>query len=412
MRYIPYPRGFTRVSSLLFVMLALFVSACSNASQATTGGNTTSTAQGTTNTAQGITATTTKQPQTSTSMSSTASQGSSKATSLPVHPLKQIRMTDAIHGWALDQDNILKTSDGGQSWVALTPKHAVISNTTQADFLNAQYAWFTVTDNNSITVFSTTTGGASWKGSVINVSSPEGAMLSFVSPQTGWLEVAPGGTGAGSQSVNILRTDDGGLNWSKISSSGPGPQKLANGGIKSGLSFVNAATGWATGSDASTVPWLYMTHDGGKTWERKTISAMAGGTNAGGSIHTLPPVVLGNDGFLPMVVESRTVLVRSTDGGASWTTNGQAIAGFNSYNVYVIDAQSVRATDQNTGDVYQSSDGGKSWQKIASASGVYGPLSFINTTTGFGLGHSNQSVLKRTDDGGKTWQTIPYQIHG
>ena len=107
-----------------------------------------------------------------------------------------------------------------------------------------------------------------------------------------------------------------------------------------------------------------------------------------------------------------TVLVRSTNGGASWTINGQQLAPFTSNNVYMVNTQTGWGTDQNTGNVYQTTNGGKTWQKVASNTGVYGPLSFINTATGFGLGRSDQTVLKRTDNGGRTWQTIAYQIHG
>jgi photosystem II stability/assembly factor-like uncharacterized protein len=322
-------------------------------------------------------------------------------------------MTDATHGWALDKNNILKTSDGGQSWVALTPNGAIIGPDTQADFLNASDAWFTMpnTNVNTFTVFYTTTGGATWKASIINEPDPMGGLLNFISSQTGWLMVSRGGPGAGSEPVDIFRTDDGGAIWNKVSSSGQGQNSLPNGGIKSGLSFLNAETGWVTGEDASNTPWLYMTHNGGKTWYQESIAGLP--SNSIGS-QTFPPLVLGNNGYLPMTITTstpQTVLVRSTDGGADWTISGQQLASFQASNMYVVNTRTAFATDNNSGDVYQTMNGGQTWQKIASNTGVYGPLSFINTTTGFGLGRANQTVLERTDNGGRTWQTISYQIH-
>ncbi|HEX4203748.1 MAG TPA: hypothetical protein VHZ51_06050 [Ktedonobacteraceae bacterium] len=401
-----YKKCFSWLSSAMLIMLALFVSACSN-----TG--TTSTSQGTTTTQ---TSAATGHNQQALSASTTPKMGS-QATILPMLPLTQIRMTDATHGWALDKNNVLKTSDGGKTWVALTPNGATISATSHADFLNASDAWFTAPNTQSkttIAVFRTTNGGASWNESTIYESAPDEASLTFFSSKTGWLEVSPSGPGAGSEGIDIFRTDDGGATWNKISTSGQGQNALPTGGIKSGLSFINAATGWATGEDASGKPWLYMTHDGGKTWYQKSISGLSSSNSAG--YQTMPPVLLGRYGFLPMTVSTsttpRTVLARTTDGGADWTVSGQQMAPFQSSNVYVVNAQTAWATDQNTGDVYQTNNGGQSWQKVASSTGIYGPLSFINTSTGFGLGRPDQTVLKRTNDGGKTWQTIAYQIHG
>ncbi|BCL78123.1 hypothetical protein ccbrp13_05880 [Ktedonobacteria bacterium brp13] len=389
------------LSGITLVMLALFINACS-----TTASNANATS-----TAQGTTATTGQQQQTS--ATSTTSNTTSHVTVLPTLPFTQIRMTDATHGWALDNDNVLKTSDGGKTWVALTPNGAVISPGTHADFMNALYAWFTMPNGNAntMTLFYTTTGGATWNSSIIHEAAPDGGWLTFVSNKTGWLEVAPSGSGAGSEGVNILRTDNGGATWEKISSSGQGQNSLPTGGIKSGLSFVNTATGWATGEDASNTPWLYMTHDGGTTWYKESISGLNSNANTG--YQTLPPVFISNDGFLPLLATGQsphTILAHSTNDGATWTVSGQESAAFQSSNLYVVNTQTAWATDQNSGDVYQTTNSGATWQKVASNTGIYGPLSFINSTTGFGLGQADQTVLKRTNDGGKTWQTIAYQI--
>lgn len=393
------------LTGILCVVLALFVGACSNSSGSTNAGaplGTTPTTAATTKVASSTTPT----PTTSKTM-----DDNSTTTILPILPLTQIRMTDTSHGWALDKNNVFKTSDGGKSWVALTPKGADVSHGIEADFMNALDAWIALPGNSTITLFRTTTGGASWTRSTINEATPGGLSLTFVSSQTGWIEDAPDGAGAGSEGVDILRTDNGGATWTKISTSGQGANALPTGGIKSGLSFVNTATGWATGESAAMTPWFYMTHDGGKTWYPKTIS----GLSSASAYQTAPPAVLGNNGFLPLTVTGsstpHTILARSSDGGATWTANGQQSAAFQSSNLYVESSQNAWATDQNSGDVYQTTNGGKTWQKVASQTSIYGPLSFISATTGFGLSGRDQTLLKRTDDGGKTWQTITYHLH-
>lgn len=397
------------LSGIVFVVLALLISACSNSD----GSTNTGAAQGTTSTTTGTVKVVNSTTAAPTPATSTTMSDNRNTTILPTLPLTQIRMTDASHGWALDKNNVLKTSDGGKSWVALTPKGADVSHGIEADFMNALNAWVAMPGNSTITLFRTTTGGASWTSSSINEATPGGLSLTFVSSQTGWIEDAPDGAGAGSEGVDILRTDNGGATWTRIATSGQGANALPIGGIKSGLSFVNTATGWATGESATMTPWLYMTHDGGKTWYPKTISGLS---SAASAYQTAPSEVLGNNGFLPLTVTNsstpHTILARSSDGGATWTVNGQQSAAFLTSNLYVENSQNAWATDQNSGDVYRTTNGGKTWQKVASQTGIYGPLSFISATTGFGLSGRDQTLLKRTDDGGKTWQTISYQLHG
>jgi photosystem II stability/assembly factor-like uncharacterized protein len=336
-------------------------------------------------------------------------------------------MTDAMHGWALDKNSVLKTSDGGVSWINLTPNGAIVTPATQAEFLNAQDAWFTMPNEhaNTVTMFYTTTGGTTWNQSSIYEASPLGIALTFINNQIGWFEVSPGGPGAGSEPVDIFRTTNGGMTWKKIASSSDPQSGLPTGGDKSGLSFTDAQTGWATGTVASNAPWLYVTHNGGITWSTQSITGIT--SNAHTCYQTTPPVLMitppvliGTEGFLPMTVgissspcnvQPSTVLASTTDGGNTWSINGQMIAPFQSSNLYVVNSLFAWATDQKSGTLYQTQNGGKSWQKIASNTGLSGPMSFVNENTGFATGQADQTILKRTNDGGKTWQTISYQIH-
>jgi photosystem II stability/assembly factor-like uncharacterized protein len=394
---------------LLLVALACLLSACGNTttSNPTTATSTAQTAGNTTATAPSST--------TATAPSSTGTQAVSTTTGqvtvLPTRPLTHIRMTDAMHGWALDQDNVLKTSDGGKSWVALTPNGALVTAVTDVDFLSAQYAWFVMPNTNgTLTIFSTVSGGATWHDSVLRENAPDGGLLSFITSTYGWFEAAPEGAGAGSEAVDIFQTSDGGATWNKVSSSGSAPGNLPTGGIKSGLSFKNALTGWATGEDASNTPWFYVTHDGGKSWSKQVITGIASGSTG---YQTQPPVFIGNEDFLPMTVgASGTVLVRSNDGGNTWSASGQATGSFQSSNLYVVNTQVAYATDQNSGDFFRTQNAGKTWQKVATNTSLYGPLSFIDANTGFATGRADQVLLKRSDDGGNTWQNIAYQIHG
>lgn len=391
---------------LLLVVLGCLLSACGTA----TTGNATSNTQAPTGNTTVIVPTKSAPTSTGTQAVSTTT---GQATILPTRPLTHIRMTDATHGWALDQDNVLKTSDGGKSWVALTPNGAAITSVTAVDFLSAQDAWFVMPNSNgTLTIFATTTGGATWHDSVLHEAAPNGGLLSFITSTYGWFEAAPYGAGAGSEAVDIFQTSDGGASWNKISSSGSAPGNLPSGGIKSGLSFKTSLIGWATGEDASNAPWLYITRDGGKSWSKQVVGGLPSGATG---YQTLPPVFIGNEAYLPLTANASgagTVLVRSSDGGNTWSASGQAVTSFATSNLYVVNTQVAYATDQNSGDFFQTQNAGKTWQKVATNTGLNGPLSFINANTGFATGRPDQTLLKRSDDGGKTWQNIAYQIHG
>ncbi len=400
-------KSFSWLTGLLIVALTSLLIACSSTSA---GSSTTAPTPATTtqSTGSGTTA--------NSSAATTSANGGSKGVILPTLPLTHIRMLDATHGWALDSNNVLKTSDGGQSWVALTPAGAALNPAVNAEFLNALYAWVIVPNiqAGTVTVFRTSTGGASWQSSIIHESTADGALVTFINKQVGLLELSPNGAGAGSQGIDIFQTIDGGVTWNKIATTGDGKSGLPNGGIKSGLSFRDAMNGWATGEDASNTPWLYATHNGGRNWSKQALSGRSLDANA--MYQLTPPVLFGNNGLLPVSFSGASatqfVLYVTHDGGKTWTNNGQAVAPFNGSNAYALDTRFVWATDSQKGDFYQTRNGGQSWQKIASNPGVNGELSFVDITTGFAIGYADQTVLKRTIDGGHTWQTIKYQIHG
>jgi len=80
-------------------------------------------------------------------------------------PIIAIRMLDTMHGWALTDNSILKTADGGISWQDVTPANVSIHQIFGGDFMNAQYAWVTTIDqkNFSVGILHTTNGGRTWQ---------------------------------------------------------------------------------------------------------------------------------------------------------------------------------------------------------------------------------------------------------
>ena len=111
-------------------------------------------------------------------------------------------------------------------------------------------------------------------------------------------------------------------------------------------------------------------------------------------------------------------VVRTTDGGASWTTvtppnlqNAQARPG-----TFFLDGQHawlviMDASNPNQGALYQTSDGGQTWQQF-SVPFAMGTLQFLNPTDGWmlagrGAAAGSEAVdIYHSTDGGQTWTKV------
>ncbi len=328
---------------------------------------------------------------------------------------KEIRMITTTDGWALTASAVLKTGDGGAQWINAGPAATQINNPV-ADFMNMQNAWIAATLPNStnpdaIQVLRTQDGGQhwqSWPTSILTTGADNmvGDAPHFVNTQDGWIETN-GGVAAGSESVEIFATTNGGQNWSLVANTLSGNSGLPNGGLKTGISFKDTLTGWATGGDYSYYPWLYVTHDGGHTWQKQGLPP-----NTATFAMTTPPVFFGNVGIMPVTVfnngsSSGTLMYLTNNGGQSWTPASTTAASFQATSVYVVDAHHAWAIDAQ-GLLYATSNSGNTWQKLLASSLHMTQLSFVDDANGWAISATNNgaTTLLHTTDGGHIWQTV------
>src|SRR5579872_5649057 len=210
-------------------------------------------------------------------------------------PINALSMSDAYTGWArTTTQQILHTTDGGNSWRNVTPPYpagSVGQPRPVFTSLNGTDAWVAVSENRQSNetflnvVFRTSDGGNTWQKAMLPQGGLGVSQVQFVNAQDGWVLADFGGGAAGSQAVNLFRSTDGGQTWS-LAASAPGSLPL--GGDKSGMGWASPTTGWVTGCvcAAENTVLLSRTQDGGVTWQTQSLPLPA----LQGVFTTEPPV--------------------------------------------------------------------------------------------------------------------------
>ena len=325
--------------------------------------------------------------------------------------IQALYMLDANNGWALNNNNVLRTTDGGSTWRNATPA-GVSSMPESSFFLNDTTGWIVLpgADLASGALYHTTDGGNNWTSSVVPFS---GGSMQFLDATNGWALVALG-AGMSHEAVAVFRTSDGGSAWSQVFTDDPtavgASDTLPFAGDKTGLTALDGYHAWVAGAEpVSDFIYIYTTQDGGQTWSGQNPAlppAYAGAmTNA-----MLPRFFNANDAVLPVGVyanTSATILYLSHDGGQTWTAS-QPVA-INGH-VSLPSQMDFFVWDGGT-TLYASHDGATSWLTITTNVNIVSDLvsfQFVNPTTGWAVtgDASSHYKLYKTTDGGATWNVL------
>jgi photosystem II stability/assembly factor-like uncharacterized protein len=193
-----------------------------------------------------------------------------------------------------DLVEILRTTDGGQSWSAVSD-FPQSGHKTGLVFVNATTGWAT-----SAGLYVTHDAGVTWRAQPLPDPPGDGpasaGLPTFFGDHDGLL---PAGT-------KVLVTHDGGTTWQPVPGSSLPPQ--------SGLvTFLELEHGWAA---AAGGPALYRTEDGGAHWAELTPAIAAGIAGIVDLNFTSAEVgwALGSSDN-----PQDTQLFETTDGGTTWT---------------------------------------------------------------------------------------------
>lgn len=324
-----------------------------------------------------------------------------------------INMLSDMEGWALGETYILCTSDGGRTWLNATPSGVTdIGLSSSSFFRDIDTAWFILSsgEGTSGTIFRSIDGGINWTSNVVPFSS---GSLQFIDTRNGWILV-PLGAAAGSQAVALYQTSDGGVSWTQVYTNDPNvsgsSESLPLAGQKSGVTFLDPAHGWVTGSEPMDgFFYLYTTVDYGHTWMHQEVNLPVGFETAQAVVEA-PRFFSITEGLMAVRLNlgtSATVFYITHDSGLTWKPTFQInVVGHTSIasltDVFVWDGSSM---------LYVSHDSGLTWSEVNTNVNVPDTLiqfQFIDALTGWMLteNDSNHHTLYKTVDGGAIWTVI------
>ncbi len=351
-----------------------------------------------------------------------------------------VQMIDNRNGWAwgIQQNKLvlMRTTDGGAHWKQVPSENLGAGAVNEyfhptLYFADENTGWMSWSDDKKMTVARTTDAGKHWS-KVTFPGYDHPVSLCFTDERHGWI-LTSGEAAMHHSQKKVYRTVDGGQSWKVVSSNtgyipGDSPTKdaLPQEGHSTGLVFINDQEGFVSmDNPVSSKLLLYKTADGGKTWKAVSLnvpqsidrdyvySSISAPVFSGD--HNTDGVVVVKFGYDDKV---KLAAYHTNDGGDTWS--GTAFPG----NIKVERMENLVFADVNSGwlvsdgSLYQTEDGGKSWNKVRTDSTftqtvaenpVILQFQFADDQSGWLLDMSeNQSGTKliRTDDGGKTWKVL------
>lgn len=267
---------------------------------------------------------------------------------------------------------VLKTSDGGNTWMNANPNAGVITGDVLfIEALDENNAWVTTTPPSSNTfIFRTTNGGTNW----IQVYTNNGGNINgikMVSASNGFAFGSPV-----SGTWNILVTSNGGANWSAFPTT-PSAQIIEH-GFKNGL-YVKMPYIWF-GSFPGTI---YRSTNGGANWTSHTVNGINGYIFA---MH------FNND---TLGLASGITMAKSTNSGTTYFPQAPPGTG----NINGIDGKDSQFWIVRQTQVYRSTDEGSNWTSVYSNSNTLVDVDFPDNIsgclTGWAVGYGG-TIVKMT----------------
>ncbi|MFA5844355.1 MAG: YCF48-related protein [Coriobacteriia bacterium] len=289
--------------------------------------------------------------------------------------------------FAIDNIKVVGSTDGGASF---QPRYA---DSTERGYSSVDFT--SATSGHAITPYdyaSTNNGGLSW--TVEDMSSRNIYMKDVFflenDPRTGWIVGSPSSGGP-----SVLKTTNGGARWESQVETDMAADEVC---------FADADDGWATDH---TFGYFWRSTDGGATWNKVIHDGF----------HWDVDFVDANNGWMALSTSPNTncYVMRTSNGGSTWTTQTVATTGGSLQELDFVDANTGYAAD-SFANLFKTTDGGAHWNAVTLspylATFRITDLKFSSPTDGWIVGRQNASNLlgsyrhdfaAHTTNGGSSW---------
>lgn len=308
-------------------------------------------------------------------------------------------------------------------------------------FADTDHVWLAYAINNApLVTYRTSDSGKSWRKSSVGIKGMS-TQIQFLDENTGWILLHQGAAMM-HEEVSLLHTTDGGASWQVLAKTAPNASGLPPGtipftGTKNGYTFRDESNGYlSTYEPTPGKISLFATSDTGKTWKARSVPT--GSEFSQADFSSMPPIFFGGkDGILPVIVNSKDklyFLVYVThDGGYSWdATTPIASAHFQPWTWSFSDVQHGFVTDGSR--LITTTNSGRTWTtrklekqltgttqilELHFASSLQGwavVSEQVHDTTsqpmqsapGVNITAPTRGGLFRTTDGGLTWEKVRF----
>jgi|GEM_PF-806460 len=287
-------------------------------------------------------------------------------------------------GWIGGQDGVLyKTTDTGESWTAQTSNMVKKSRTgDENDYTDEIIDYF---DIYSLYFSSTTTGYVVGEAGRICVTTNGGGTWEMKNPTSEWAWEATGEQ----KCIGEIDPETGECSdyedvygWIETTSS------------PAGVNNFNSISGYAPNVFALTSGNLYVSGDGGSSWELSW-------PHGGNSIYFIDDAI----GF----IANDYAINKTIDGGGTWTGKVNGSGGYNKNysSVFCTSGNDAFAVGE-TGRIISTTNGGTDWNVISGATLSFYGIDMLNSNTGYISGSDTDAdnlfaIIRKTTDGGLSW---------